>query len=227
MAPAVIFIDEIDSLAPVRGGGLGEPAVTERVVNTILAEMDGLEELEGVVVVGATNRPTLLDPALLRPGRFDDLIYVPVPDREARLKILHIHTGEMPLGDDVDLGVLADRTQGYTGADLEDLVRRAGLHTLREDLQSARVPMRLFDAALAETRPSVTPEMEEEYRRLLESLKRENPRGLRRIGFGREEAGTTAAAFPQAFPAAPAPSAPPAAPTSPNMPTAPSPLARG
>ena len=96
---------------------------------------------------------------------------------------------------------------------------------IRDSLQSARVPMRLFDAALAETRPSVTPEMEEEYRRLLESLKRENPRGLRRIGFGREEAVTTAAAFPQAFPAAPAPSAPPAAPTSPNIPTAPPPLA--
>ena len=201
VAPAVIFIDEIDSLAPARGGGLGEPAVTERVVNTILAEMDGLEELQGVVVVAATNRPTLLDPALLRPGRLDDLIYVPVPDRDARLKILHIHTSEMPLDEDVKLDVLADRTQGYTGADLEDLVRRAGLHTLRESLQSERVPMRLFEVALAETRPSVTPEMEEEYRRLVESLKRENPRG--RIGFAAiEEA--AAAMRPAAAGTAPA-----------------------
>jgi transitional endoplasmic reticulum ATPase len=184
VAPAVIFIDEIDSLAPQRGGGgVGEPAVTERVVNTILAEMDGLEELQGVVVIGATNRPTLVDPALLRPGRLDELVFVPVPDRDGRDKILRIHTGEMPLGDDVDLATLADRTQGYTGADLEDLVRRAGLHALREDLESAVVPMRLFERALGETRASVPPEMEEEYRRLLETLKREHPRGPKRIGF--------------------------------------------
>src|SRR5690606_15577325 len=94
VAPTVIFIDELDSLAPQRGGGLGEPAVTERVVNTILAEMDGLEVLQGVVVMGATNRPTLIDPALLRPGRFDELVYVPVPDRDGRLRILRIHTAE-------------------------------------------------------------------------------------------------------------------------------------
>src|SRR5690554_4777029 len=113
VAPTVVFFDEIDSLAPQRGGGLGEPAVTERVVNTILAELDGLEELQGVVVLGATNRPTLLDPALLRPGRFDEIIYVPVPDREARLHILGIHTRDMPLAD-VDLDGLAERTERYT-----------------------------------------------------------------------------------------------------------------
>jgi transitional endoplasmic reticulum ATPase len=187
VAPTVIFIDEIDSLAPARGGGLGEPAVTERVVNTILAEMDGLEELQGVVVIGATNRPTLLDPALLRPGRLDELIFVTTPDRDGRLKILEIHTGAMPKGDDVDLASIADRTQGYTGADLEDLVRRAGLQALRENLQSDRVPMRLFEKALVDSRPSVTMEMEEEYRRLVETLKRENPRGTRRIGFSAAE----------------------------------------
>jgi len=183
VAPTVIFIDEIDSLAPQRGGGLGEPAVTERVVNTILAEMDGLEALQGVVVIGATNRPTLLDPALLRPGRFDELIYVPVPSREGRLHILRIHTARMPLAEDVDLEALADRTNGYTGADLEDLVRRAGLHALRENLESTEVPMRFFEQALKETRPSVTPEMEREYEELAETLKRESPRGRRRIGF--------------------------------------------
>jgi transitional endoplasmic reticulum ATPase len=213
VAPAVIFIDEIDSLAPVRGGGLGEPAVTERVVNTILAEMDGLEELQGVVVVGATNRPTLLDPALLRPGRLDDLVYVPVPERDARRTILGIHTAAMPLAADVDLGSLAERTQGYTGADLEDLVRRAGLHALRDDLASAAVTMNQFELALAETRASVTPEMEEEYRRLIESLKREHPRGLRRIGFGREE---PALGPPQPLTlTAPAPAAPGPSPTPP------------
>ena len=92
VAPTIIFIDELDSLVPARGGGLGEPQVTERVVNTILAEMDGLEELQNVVVIGATNRPTLIDPALLRPGRFDELIYVGVPDTAGRRRILAIHT---------------------------------------------------------------------------------------------------------------------------------------
>src|SRR5690606_27772350 len=158
VAPTVIFIDEIDSLAPQRGGGLGEPAVTERVVNTILAEMDGLEALQGFVVIGATNRPTLLDPALLRPGRFDELVYVPVPSRDGRLHILRIHTADMPLAEDVDLESIADRTEGHTGADLEDLVRRAGLQALREDLEATEVPMRYFEQALEETRASVTPE---------------------------------------------------------------------
>src|SRR4029453_1164664 len=103
VAPTVIFIDEIDSLAPARGGGLGEPAVTERVVNTMLAEMDGLEELQHVVVIAATNRPAPIDPGLMRPGRFDDLVYISVPEKEGRLHILRIHTSKMPVGDDVDL----------------------------------------------------------------------------------------------------------------------------
>jgi transitional endoplasmic reticulum ATPase len=183
VAPTIIFIDEIDSLAPERGGGLGEPAVTERVVNTLLAEMDGLEELRGVVVIAASNRPALLDPALLRPGRFDDLVYVPVPDRGGRLHILKIHTARMPLGSDVDIDDLADRTQGYTGADLEDLVRRAGLNALRENLMNDTVSRDDFAKAVKETRASVTEEMGKEYRELAEELKSESPRGRRRIGF--------------------------------------------
>jgi transitional endoplasmic reticulum ATPase len=183
VAPTVIFIDEIDSLAPTRGGGIGEPAVTERVVNTLLAEMDGLEDLQGVVVIGATNRPTLLDPALLRPGRFDELIYVTVPEPEARLQILKIHTEKVPVGEDVDLQKLADSTRGYTGADLEDLVRRAGLQALREDLDASVVPMRFFDDALKESRASVTPEMEKEYEEIAKMLKSESPFGSRTIGF--------------------------------------------
>jgi transitional endoplasmic reticulum ATPase len=182
VAPTVIFIDEIDSLAPQRGGGLGEPAVTERVVNTLLAEMDGLEELRGVVVVAATNRPTLVDPALLRPGRFDELVYVPVPGPEGRLQILRIHTKGMPMADDVDLEKLAEDAKGYTGADLEDVVRRAGMLALRESLTIDEVPMRLFEQALKETRASVTEEMEKEYEQMAEQLRRENPRG-RTIGF--------------------------------------------
>ncbi len=182
VAPTVIFIDEVESLAPQRGGGLGEPAVTERVVNTLLSEMDGLEELEGVVVIGATNRPTLIDPALLRPGRFDELVYVSVPDRDGRLKILQIHTADMPLAEDVDLEALADRTEGYTGADLEDLVRRAGMQALREDMEATEVPMRFFEHALEEVRASVPPETEREYERLAEELKR-RANEPRRIGF--------------------------------------------
>ena len=183
VAPTVIFIDEIDALAPQRGGGLGEPAVTERVVNTILAEMDGLEEMQGVVVIGATNRPTLLDPALLRPGRFDELIYIPVPEEEGRLRILEIHTRKMPLGGDVDLAEIARRTRGYTGADLENLVRRAGLQALRENVETNEVPMRFFDEAVKETNPSVTPEMEKDYERIVQHLKQDSARAERRMGF--------------------------------------------
>ncbi len=182
VAPTVIFIDEIDSLAPVRGGGLGEPAVTERVVNTLLAEMDGLEDMQGVVVMAATNRPNLLDPALLRPGRFDELVYVPVPDAKARRKILGIHTKKMPLADDVDLDELADKTERFTGADLEDLTRRAGLIALRQSLTASTVTKENFAMALQEVRPSVTAEAEREYEAMLRTLRQENPQRMQ-IGF--------------------------------------------
>jgi len=173
VAPCVIFIDELDSLVPARGGGLGEPQVTERVVNTILAEMDGLEELQSVVVIGATNRPNLVDPALLRPGRFDELIYVSVPDEAGRRRILGIHTKDMPLADDVDLDMLARRTERFTGADLEDLVRRAGMFALRRNLGAAQVSASEFAHALEETRASVTEEMEREYEQMSARLKQE------------------------------------------------------
>ena len=183
VAPTIIFIDELDSLVPARGGGLGEPQVTERVVNTILSEMDGLEELQNVVVIGATNRPTLIDPALLRPGRFDELIYVGVPDTAGRRRILAIHTKEMPLADEVDLESIAQRTERFTGADLEDLVRRAGLTALRRGLDAQNVNKADFEAALGETRASVTPEMLEEYENIQETLKSEATRPMGGIGF--------------------------------------------
>lgn len=182
VAPCVIFIDELDSLVPARGGGLGEPQVTERVVNTILAEMDGLEELQSVVVIGATNRPNLIDPALLRPGRFDELVYVPVPKAEGRLRILQIQTAKMPLADDVDLASIADRAERFTGADLEDVVRRAGLFALRESLDVHEVKMRHFEDALADSRATVTPEMEQEYAQMAARLKQESA-ALQPIGF--------------------------------------------
>jgi transitional endoplasmic reticulum ATPase len=172
VAPTIIFIDEIDSLAPARGKGAGEPQATERVVNTLLAEMDGLEELQSVVVIGATNRPTLMDPALLRPGRFDELVYVTVPDKGGRRRILGIHTSKMPLGKDVDLDEIAERTDRYTGADLEDLVRRAGIFALREGGKDTNeVRMAHFSQALNASRATVTPEMEEEYRAMETKLK--------------------------------------------------------
>ncbi len=176
VAPTIVFIDELDSLVPARGGGMGEPQVTERVVNTILAEMDGLEELNNVVVIGATNRPNLIDPALLRPGRLDELIYVGTPDTPGRRRILKIHTAEMPLADDVDLDSFAERTDRFTGADLEDLVRRAGMTALRRGLNEDKVTMADFEAALADTRASVTPEMEEEYERIQRTLKSDSRR---------------------------------------------------
>ncbi|MBN9563194.1 MAG: CDC48 family AAA ATPase [Alphaproteobacteria bacterium] len=183
VAPTVIFIDEIESLVPIRGGSMGEPAVTERVVNTILAEMDGLEELQSVVVIGATNRPNLLDPALLRPGRFDELVYVPVPDQAGRLHILRIQTRDMPLAEDVDLEEVARRTQGYTGADLGDVIRRAGLLALRQDLATATVGRAQFEQALKETRASVTVEMEREYEELRSRLKQQGATQRQPIGF--------------------------------------------
>lgn len=173
VAPCVVFIDELDSLVPARGGGLGEPQVTERVVNTILAEMDGLEELQSIVVIGATNRPNMIDPALMRPGRFDEMVYVGVPDQAGRRHILSIQTAKMPLASDVDLDEIAARTERFTGADLEDVVRRAGMFALRESLSTREVAMPHFEKALGESRASVTPEMEEEYRRMSAQLKQE------------------------------------------------------
>jgi transitional endoplasmic reticulum ATPase len=182
VAPCVIFIDELDSLVPARGSGAGEPQVTERVVNTILAEMDGLEELQSVVVIGATNRPNLIDPALLRPGRFDELVYVGVPSAEGRRRILSIQTQKMPLGEDVDLDVIAGRTDRFTGADLEDVVRRAGLAALRRSIKSPHVTMADFDDALTESRASVTPEVEREYEQMAARLK-QDATAIQPIGF--------------------------------------------
>ena len=182
VAPCVIFIDELDALVPARKAGGNEPAVTDRVVNTLLAEMDGLEELNSVVVIGATNRPNMIDPALLRPGRLDELIYVPVPDEAGRKIILKIHTKKMPLAKDVDLDDLAKRTERFTGADLEDLVRRAGMVALRRSLKSKTVTAEDFEAALKDTRASVTPEMEKEYEAIAGQIK-QNAMRIDPIGF--------------------------------------------
>ncbi|MGZ3172696.1 MAG: CDC48 family AAA ATPase [Croceibacterium sp.] len=173
VAPCVIFIDEIDSLVPARGSEANEPQVTARVVNTILAEMDGMEELNAIIVIGATNRPWLVDPALLRPGRFDELVYVGPPGEEGRRLILGIHTRSMPLAKDVDLDSIAAQTPRYTGADLEDVVRRAGLVAIRRAGEKAdKVTAADFAEALADSRPTVTEEMEAEYESMKGELKK-------------------------------------------------------
>lgn len=172
VAPAVIFLDELDALAPRRGTAIGEPHVTERIVNQMLAELDGLEELKGVVVIGATNRPDIIDPALLRPGRFDELIYVPLPDEKARLAIFKVHTKGMSLAPDVDLEELARRTEGYSGADIAEVCRKAGRIALREDPKAEAVHMRHFLEALEKTPPSVSPEERARYDKLSKNLRR-------------------------------------------------------
>jgi transitional endoplasmic reticulum ATPase len=182
VAPCIIFIDELDALVPARGGGVGEPQATERVVNTLLAEMDGIEEMQSVVVIGATNRPNLIDPALLRPGRLDELVYVTVPDAAGRRRILDIHTAKMPLAGDVDLDAIARRAERFTGADLEDLTRRAGMTALRRSLDAGEVTMADFEAALKDTRATVTPEMEREYEKIAGEIK-QNAASMHPIGF--------------------------------------------
>ena len=122
-SPCVVFMDEIDSIAPNRGTGSSDSNVTERVVSQLLTEMDGLESLNDVVVIAATNRPDMIDPALLRPGRFDKSMLVGPPDKESREEIFRIHTRDKPLEDDVDLKKLADVTEGCTGADISPLSR--------------------------------------------------------------------------------------------------------
>jgi len=158
VAPAIIFFDEIDAIAGARGRDVS--GVVDRIVNQMLTEMDGIEPLKGVVVIAATNRPDLLDPALLRPGRFDRLIYVPPPDIRARYEILKIHTRKVPLAKDVDLVELAKRTEGYSGADLEALVREAVMNAIRRGNMAVReVTWRDFEEALNVVKPSLTKEV--------------------------------------------------------------------
>jgi transitional endoplasmic reticulum ATPase len=168
-SPSIIFFDEIDSLAPRRGAS-GDNRVSERVVNQLLTEIDGLEELHNVVVVGATNRPDILDTALMRPGRFDRIIMVGAPDEKTREKIFEIHTEGMPLAKNVDIKELAGKTEGYAGADIASLCREAAIISLRRDMKSKEVATKDFEEALERVRPSVTKEIEEAYRMLKEQF---------------------------------------------------------
>lgn len=153
-APTVIFFDEIDSIASSRSGNDGDSGVTKRVVNQLLTEMDGMEELEDVAVIAATNRPDILDAGLMRPGRFDRHIKVDVPNEEGRLAIFKVHTKDMPLADDVDLEKLAQETEGYVGADIESVCREAAMLTLRENIDAKEVSKKYFQEALEKVKPS-------------------------------------------------------------------------
>jgi len=173
-APSIIFFDEFDALVPSRGSA-ADSRVTERVISQLLTEIDGLLSLQNVVVLAATNRPDIIDPAVLRPGRFDRRVYVPPPDEEARLKILKIKTANMPLSDDVDLRRISREMKGYSGADIDSVVREAGLNALRRDTEANLVTLEDFEAALKEVAPSITDEMVKWYestqQRLREQIK--------------------------------------------------------
>lgn len=164
-APCIIFFDELDAIAPTRGDH-GDSHVTERVISQFLTEMDGLEILTNVVVIGATNRPDIIDPALLRPGRFDRILYVPPPDRESRVQIIKIHTKKKPLAEDVNIEELADKTDGYTGADIASLSSAAVMLALREHItkypdskeaekqtKDLKINMKHFEDAMKKIRP--------------------------------------------------------------------------
>jgi len=171
VAPSIIFFDEIDALAPKRGVYYGT-RVTETIVSQLLTEISGLEELRDVVIIAATNRPDLIDPALLRPGRIDRLVLVPAPDEKGRLEILKVHTRNMPLDKDVDLKELAKKTEGFSGADLEALCREAAMNALREDINAKKVKRKHFEKAMEKITPSITPDMIKYYEKFVERSKR-------------------------------------------------------
>ncbi|MBO4248095.1 MULTISPECIES: CDC48 family AAA ATPase [unclassified Halomicrobium] len=174
-APTVVFFDEIDSIAAERGSGGGDSQVGERVVSQLLTELDGLEAMEDVVVIATTNRPDLIDSALIRPGRLDRHVHVPVPDEDARRAIFQVHTRGKPLADGVDLDQLARKTEGYVGADIEAVAREASMAATREFINSVdpddiddsvsnvRITMDHFQQALDEVGPSVDEDVRERY----------------------------------------------------------------
>jgi transitional endoplasmic reticulum ATPase len=193
-APTVIFFDEIDAIAGERGQRMGDSGVGERVVSQLLTELDGLEDLEDVVVIATSNRPDLIDSALLRPGRLDRHVHVPVPDEEGRRAIFQVHTRDKPLADDVDLDSLARRTEGYVGADLEAVAREAALAASREfiteidpenvasGVSNVRIGTEHFEQAMGEVTPSVTDETRERYDEIEQRFDAGEPQEQQEVG---------------------------------------------
>jgi transitional endoplasmic reticulum ATPase len=170
-APCIIFFDEMDAIAPIRGSN-GDSHVTERVISQLLTELDGLEVLTNVMVIAATNRPDIIDPALLRPGRFDRLLYVPPPDRDSRIQIIKIHIKKKPLTEEINIEELAKHTDGYTGADIASLMSTAVMLALRDHItkykdpkeadnhaKELKVNMRHLEEAMKKIRPLSTQEL--------------------------------------------------------------------
>jgi transitional endoplasmic reticulum ATPase len=187
VSPCIIFFDELDSLAPSRGQEMGSN-VSERVVNQLLTELDGLEEMGDVMVIGATNRPDMIDPALIRSGRFDRLVMIGEPSAEGREQILRIHTRDSPLAPDVSLREVAEMTEGYVGSDLESIGREAAIEALREDDDAEDIEMRHFRKAMESVRPTITDDLMDYYERMKDQFKggQQGPmtdRGSGRIGF--------------------------------------------
>ena len=179
-APCIIFFDELDAIAPSRGSMMGDSHVTERVISQLLTELDGLEELRDVTVIAATNRPDMIDPALLRPGRFDKLIYIKPPDIEARKEILKIHLKKKPLADDVDIEEIAKKTEGYTGADIRAVCNEAVINSIREyinkhekidkkQIKKLKINMHHLNKALEKIKPMPKEEIEN-YTRISEKF---------------------------------------------------------
>lgn len=171
-SPSIIFFDEIDSLVPKRGANHDSSGVTEKVVNQLLTEMNGLQEMKDVVVIGATNRPDLLDSALLRPGRFDRIVLVSIPDAKSRKEVFKLHTKKMPLAKDVKIDELIPKTEGYVGADIESVCREAAMLALREDMTSHDVKMKYFLEALKKVRPSASKDIEAMYVQFNENFRK-------------------------------------------------------
>ncbi len=178
VAPAIIFLDELDALAPIRGSTMGEPHVTERIVNQLLSELDGLEELRSVVVIGATNRPDIIDAALLRPGRFDEMILVPIPDEKTRLEVFKVHTKKMSLAEDVNLEELVKLTEDFTGADIASVCKKAGRFAMREDINTRSVGQKHFLAAIDDTGPSVTSDVMVYYEQIKSELRKKRAKQI-------------------------------------------------
>jgi transitional endoplasmic reticulum ATPase len=170
-APSVIFFDEFDSLVPRRGLGYADSGVSERVISQLLTEMDGIMNLEDIVIIAATNRPDIVDTAVLRPGRFDRLIYVHEPDEEARKQILKIYTKEMPLAKDVNVNELAKLTISYSGADINGWCREAALVALRKNINAKEVTLADFKTATEQVGPTVKPEMENWYKSFMKQAR--------------------------------------------------------
>jgi len=184
-SPCVIFFDEIDSIAPSRTGGTTDSRVSERVVSQLLTEFDGIEELKGVVVVAATNRPDIIDKALLRPGRVDRMIYIPPPEKKTRKKIFEIHLKDKPVAKDVDMNILSEKTENYVGADIEAICKEAVMLSIREivrkgmnkdDLKKAlkgkKIEKRHFEDAIKRVEPTMTKETLKRYEQIVGEFKR-------------------------------------------------------